>query len=75
MNKYLGPVLSALVVVLLTAAYVVFWFLVLDKADILRFMKIVISVVAILTICGIGAALFSRIRELKRGQEDDIGKY
>jgi len=75
MNKYIAPVLSACAVVLLVAAYVVFWFVVLDKAEILGILKIVITVAAVLVICGIGAALFSRIRELKRGQEDDIGKY
>jgi hypothetical protein len=75
MNKYVGPVVSALVVILLAAAYVVFWIFVLDKIEMLRFVKIVITVAAVLFICGIGTALFSRIRELRRGQEDDISKY
>ena len=75
MKKYIGAVVSALVVALLVAAYVVFWFYVIDEAEIVTIVKIGITVVALLVIGGIGAALFSRIRELKRGQEDDIGKY
>jgi len=75
MNKYLGAILSALTVALLAAGYAVFWFFVLEEADMLGFVKILITVAAVLAICGVGAALFSRIRELRRGQEDDIGKY
>ena len=73
MNKYVAPVLSAVVVIALVGAYALFWFLVLDEAEIERAIKIVVSVVAALVAVGISAALISRVRELKRGQENDIG--
>ena len=75
MSKYVAPVLSAVVVIALVAAYAVFWFLVIDEAEIIRVVKIAITVVALLVTIGVSAALISRIRELKGGQEDDLGKY
>jgi len=75
MKKYIAPIISALAVALLVAAYAVFWFFVIDEAEISGIIKIGITVAAVLVIGGIAAALFSRIKELKEGQEDDIGKY
>jgi len=75
MNKTIPAILSALVVILLAAAYAVFWFLVLDDADVENIMRIVIACVALFVVGGVGWALISRIRELRGGQEDDLGKY
>lgn len=75
MTKYVAPVLSAIVVIALVAGYALFWFLVLDEADIEQAFKIIITVVALFVTIGVSAALISRIKELKRGQEDDISKY
>lgn len=75
MSKTIPAVLSALVVILLTAAYAVFWFLVLDDANVENAMRIIIACVSLFVVIGVGWALVSRIRELKRGQEDDLGKY
>jgi membrane protein YdbS with pleckstrin-like domain len=75
MNKYLPAILSALVVILLAAAYAVFWFLVIDDAEIENVLRIVIAVVSLFVVVGVGWALISRIRELRGGQEDDLGKY
>ena len=75
MKKYLPAILSALVVILLAAAYAVFWFLVIDDAEIENALRIVISIVSLFVIVGVGWALISRIRELRGGQEDDLGKY
>ena len=75
MTKYVAPDLSEVVVIALVAGYALFWFLVLDEADIERTFKIIITVVALFVVVGVSAALISRIKELKRGQEDDISKY
>lgn len=75
MGKYLPAVLSALVVIILAAAYAVFWFLVLDEADVVNAVRIIVAVVSLLVVVGVAWALISRIRELRGGQEDDLGKY
>jgi len=75
MNKYMPAILSALVVILLAAAYAAFWFLVIDEADIENIVRIIVAVISLFVVVGVGWALISRIRELKGGQEDDIGKY
>jgi len=75
MNKYIPAILSALVVIVLTAAYAVFWFFVLDEADVENIVRIIVAVISLFVVIGVGWALISRIRELRGGQEDDLGKY
>ena len=75
MNRYIAPVISALVVMALAAGYAVFFFLVLNEINVGHLVKIIVSLVALFVIIGVAAALISRIKELRRGQEDDIGKY
>jgi membrane protein YdbS with pleckstrin-like domain len=75
MRKYLPAVLSALVIMELAAGYAVFWFVVLDDADVVSLVRIIIAVVALFVVVGVGWALVSRIRELRGGLEDDIGEY
>ena len=75
MKKYLPAILSALVVVVLAAAYAVFWFVILDDADVVNIVRIIIAVGSLIVVIGVAGALISRIRELRGGQEDDLGKY
>ena len=75
MSKYVGPVISALVIIALAVAYALFFFFILDNIDVGRIIKIVIAAGAAFAVIGIGAALVSRIKELRGGQEDDISKY
>jgi hypothetical protein len=72
---YAPEILSALVVVLLTAGYAAFVFLALKEVDVTNAIRIIIALAALFVIGGVGWALVSRIRELKGGQEDDLGKY
>ena len=75
MNKYLPAILSALVVIVLAAAYAVFWFLVIDEAEMVNAVRIIIASISLFVVIGVAWALISRIRELRGGQEDDLGKY
>ena len=75
MNKYLPAILSALVVIVLAAAYAVFWFLVIDDAEMVNAVRIIIASISLFVVIGVAWALISRIRELRGGQEDDLGKY
>ncbi len=75
MKKYLPAILSALVVIVLAAAYAVFWFLVIDDAEMVNAVRIIIASISLFVVIGVAWALISRIRELRGGQEDDLGKY
>jgi Na+/melibiose symporter-like transporter len=75
MKRYLPAILSALVVALLAVGYALFWFLVLDEAEILNVVKWIIAGGTALVVGGLAWAAIARIRELKGGQEDDLGKY
>ena len=75
MSKYVAPVLSALVVIVLAAGYALFFFLVLQDAQVEQVVMVIIAAVSAFVVIGVGAALIFRIRELKGGQEDDLGKY
>ena len=75
MKRYLPAILSALFVAALVAGYALFWFLVLDEAEILNTVRWIIGVISFLVVGGLGWAVVSRILELKGGQEDDLGKY
>jgi uncharacterized membrane-anchored protein YitT (DUF2179 family) len=75
MSKYVAPVLSALVVIVLAAGYAAFFFLVLQDAQVERVVMVIIAAVSAFVVIGVGIALVLRIREIKGGEEDDIGKY
>ncbi len=75
MKKYLPAILSALVVIGLAAAYAVFWFLVIDDAEIENVVRIIIASISLFVVIGVAWALISRIRELRGGQEDDLSEY
>lgn len=75
MKKYLPAILSALVVIVLAIAYAVFWFLVIDEAEMVNAVRIIIASISLFVVIGVAWALISRIRELRGGQEDDLGKY
>ena len=75
MKKFFPAVLSALIVIVLAAGYAVFWFLVLDDAEIINAVRIIIASISLFVVIGVAWALISRIRELRGGQEDDLCKY
>lgn len=75
MNKYTAPVISALAIIVLVVGYAVFIFLAIDRIDVGRVVKVVIALLVGGAVAGISAALVSRIKELRGGQEDDLGKY
>ncbi|TFH04146.1 MAG: hypothetical protein E4H09_04060 [Spirochaetales bacterium] len=75
MKKYLPAILSALVVIALVAAYAAFIFLAIDEVDVTNCLRIIMAVIVLFVTIGVGWALISRIREIKQGVEDDLGKY
>ena len=74
-RNYLPAILSALVVIALSAGYFGGVLFVVRSVTNAVLVQVIIAGVGLVGIGGVGWALVSRILELKRGQEDDIGKY
>ena len=74
-RNYMPASLSALVVIALAAAYLGGVLIVIRTVSDAVLVQVIIAGVGLIGIGGVAWALVSRILELKRGQEDDIGKY
>ena len=75
MRNYVAPAISALVIIVLAAGYAVFFFLVIRGIDATTSIKAIVAAAALFVVIGVSVALVSRIKELRGGQEDDLGKY
>ncbi len=75
MTKYLGAVLAAVSVVALLVVYALFLFRVIGPIDADMTIRVIVGIVVVAVAAGVIGALISRIRELRKGLEDDVGKY
>ena len=73
MRNYVAPVISALVIIVLAAGYAVFFFMVIRGIDATTSIKAIVAAAALFVVIGVSVALVSRIKELRGGQEDDLG--
>ncbi len=75
MKKYLGPVLASIIIVAAALAVLVFFLLThkLEPAPgyIVVYLCVIFGVVALGTLL----ALLFRIKEIRKGEEDDLGNY
>ncbi len=75
MKKFLGPIFACAIIVALSAAALVL-FLLLHKTDPAPgYMIIYICAAVVLVALGTLIALLFRIREIRKGEEDDLGDY
>ena len=75
MKRYIAPFISAIAVALIIVAFGLFYFLIFKEmpgTGYIRFIFIAITIVAVGVMV---AVLIQRIREIKEGDEDDLGKY
>ncbi len=75
MKRYVGPFVSALTVSLVITAFGLFYFIILKQIPGLGYIRFIFIAVAIVSVCVLVIVLIQRIRELKEGEEDDLGKY
>lgn len=66
MKKYLPAILSALVIIVLAAAYAVFWFLVIDDAEIVNLVRIIIASISLFVVIGVAWAEIPHRAEMRK---------
>lgn len=75
MKRYTAPILSAIGVAVIIAVFGGFYFIIFEAipgASCMRFLILGLVLVALGVLL---AVLIQRIKEIKRGEEDDLGKY
>ena len=69
------PILSALAVGIIIAAFGIFYFVVFKKIPGASIIGFIFAGGALAGLAALAAVLYQRIKEIKRGEEDDLGKY
>ena len=75
MKRYVAPVLSALAAGIIIAAFGVFYFVLFRKIPGASIIGLLFAALALIGLGVLAAVLIQRIREIKRGEDDDLGKY
>lgn len=75
MKRYVAPILSALAVGIIIAAFGIFYFVIFKKIPGASIIGLLFAALALIGLGVLAAVLIQRIREIKRGEDDDLGKY
>ena len=75
MKRYIAPVLSALAVAVIIAAFGIFYFILFKEIPGASVIRFVFAAGALIGLVVLAAVLVQRIKEIKRGEDDDLGKY
>ena len=75
MKKIVAPVIVTFVILAFIALYASLYFFVIDTLAIKTIAKIIILAIAVGLSAVMIAVLVQRIKEIKGGEEDDLGKY
>ncbi len=75
MKRYVAPVVSALAVGIVIAAFGVFYFVIFKKIPGASLLGFIFAAGALAGLGALVVVLVQRIKEIKRGEEDDLGKY
>ena len=75
-RRYVGPIAACVVVVLFCIGFILL-FLELNRLDPAPLIWVALIPVGIFAVLGVGtvAALISRIKEIRKGEEDDLSQY
>ncbi len=75
MKRYVAPILSALAVGIIIAAFGIFYFVVFKEIPGASLVGFIFAAGALIGLGALVAVLIQRIKEIKGGEEDDLGKY
>lgn len=75
MKRYIAPMVSAIVVALIIVAFGLFYFLIFREIPGTGYIRFIFIAVTIVAVGVMAAVLIQRIKEIKEGEDDDLGKY
>ncbi len=75
MKRYIAPFISAIAVALIIVAFGLFYFLIFKEIPGTGYIRFIFIAVTVVAVGVMAAVLIQRIREIKEGEEDDLGKY
>ena len=75
MKRYIAPFISAIVVALVIVAFGLFYFIIFREIPGTGFIRFIFIAVTLTAVGVLVTVLIQRIREIKEGEEDDLGKY
>jgi len=75
LERYSGSIISAVLAVLLICVFGLFYFFIFKEIPGVGYIGYIFIGIALVAVGVTAAVLIQRIREIKRGEEDDLGKY
>ena len=75
MRKYLGSFISALLAAFVILVFGFFYFIIFKEIPGAGFIGYIFITIAVISVGVTAAVLIQRIKEIKKGEEDDLGKY
>ena len=75
LERYLAPLFSAIIAALLILIFGIFYFKIFSEIPGVGYVGYIFIGIALVAVGVTAAVLVQRIREIKRGEEDDLGKY
>lgn len=77
-KSYAGPIISAILmtVLMIWIIWLILWGVASDPADAPPLLLTMLLVgIPVAVIIGVGIAMIQRLKEIRSGEEDDVGKY
>ncbi len=75
MKRYVAPFISAIAVALVIVAFGFFYFLIFKEIPGTGLIQFIFIAVTFIAVGVLVTVLIQRIKEIKEGEEDDLGKY
>ena len=75
MKRYFAPFFSAVIAALLIVVFGLFYFFIFKEIPGAGYIGYIFIAIAIIFVGVMVAVLVQRIKEIKEGDEDDLGKY
>jgi len=75
MNRYIKKMIAPIIITIILAGYYITISYILINISINIFFQVIIIIVSIILTISLIYVLYSRIKEIRSGEEDDLSKY
>lgn len=75
MKRYVAPFISAITVAVIIVAFGIFYFLIFKEIPGIGYIRFIFIGLTLMAVVVLVIVLTQRIGEIKKGEEDDLGKY